>query len=219
MIYSRFIYKKIRTLSKVLPPVYNRINMAEFTTTTNTTTASTAMENPAIIKTESINISSEREINDIADIARSTETVNLNTVAGTEQIVLPKLKIIYHDDCLLHKITDHPEQPDRVAVILTQLKKHYPIESFLLAPLVTDDQILLFHTSHHLSSIKKLFESTESAFIKNNKQKMYAPIDGDTTVMWKTRNAAYRAAGSVVAAIDLLYLPKNHPDKIRWVIY
>ena len=50
--------------------------------------------------------------------------------------------------------------------------------------------------------MEKCFEKAES---KNS----LAYIDGDTVVMIKTREAALRAAGSVVSAIDEIYTSKS----------
>ena len=66
--------------------------------------------------------------------------------------------------------------------------------------MVTDDQILLFHSSNHLAMIKRLCDKAEKG-----PPHEFCSIDGDTTVMNKTRNAAYRAAGSMIAAVDAIY--------------
>jgi acetoin utilization deacetylase AcuC-like enzyme len=152
--------------------------------------------------------SKDGQFNEMID----SQSVKVNDT--TKLYMANKIGIFWHEDCFLHKIVDHPEQPDRAVFILKELRQNYPTECFHSAPLVTDSQILLFHTPEHLSMLKKLSETTESAFDKNNKKGMYKSIDGDTVVMWKTRKAAYRAAGSVIAAIDALLLPDGDTSKI-----
>ena len=63
---------------------------------------------------------------------------------------------------------------------------------------MTEEQILLFHTTRHLSSFMYL---SGNAISSGAIQK----VDGDTQVMAATKEAAFRAAGSVVAAIDAIY--------------
>ena len=69
--------------------------------------------------------------------------------------------------------------------------------------LATLDQILLFHTESHLNTIKELCEKAE------NFRKTYN-IDSDTAIMPASRNAIFRAAGSIVAAVDEIFT--MHPD-------
>lgn len=118
-----------------------------------------------------------------------------------------RMAIFWHQDCFLHKIANHPEQPDRAAGILSKLREHYPDDCFHEAPFVTEQQILLFHTGRHLSLLIRLFEASEDAFNKSDTDKMLQPIDSDTIVMRRTRRAVFRAAGSTIAAVDALYLP------------
>jgi acetoin utilization deacetylase AcuC-like enzyme len=143
-----------------------------------------------------------------------TDSQSIKAPDTNELYMANKVGIFWHGDCLLHKIVDHPEQPDRCAFILKTLRQNYPKECFRSAPLITDSQILLFHTPEHLSMLKKKFETSESAFNKNNIKDMYKSIDGDTVVMWRTCKAVYRAAGSVIAAIDALLLPDGDTNKI-----
>ena len=130
--------------------------------------------------------------------------------------IIKSVVIFWHGECLLHKIAGHPEQPDRVSVILTFLRKHYPSDCFYEAPLVTEDQVLLFHTPEHLAMLKKLFKESNDAFLKGNLEKMLRPIDGDTTVMRRTHKAAFRAAGSAIAAVDALFQPNDCALRARY---
>jgi len=43
----------------------------------------------------------------------------------------------------------------------------------------------------------------------------YQSFDGDTSVMWATEEAAYRACGAMVASIDKIFLPPSDPDYIE----
>ncbi len=120
--------------------------------------------------------------------------------------------VYFHDDCVQHNIDDHIERPDRVIWIMKALREKFPPPVFREATLVTDDQIRLFHTFDHLQKFKEL-----SARSEENKTEEI--IDGDTEIMENTRCAAYRAAGSLISAIDDLCLPRNHPRCIRYVVH
>lgn len=114
------------------------------------------------------------------------------------------LKIFWHHECYLHKIEQHPEQPDRMTHILAALRERYPPDCFYEAPLATDRQILLFHSADHLSRLKSLCTAAENGHDCGNSE-MYQSVDCDTVVMWRTRRAMLRAAGSTVAAVNTLY--------------
>lgn len=58
---------------------------------------------------------------------------------------------------------------------------------------------------------------SEKGYDENDDEEMYQSIDGDTVVMWKTRRAVWRAAGSAVAAIDDLYLQPGNSSRIRYL--
>ena len=124
--------------------------------------------------------------------------------------------VFWHRECYEHKIKHHIEQPDRVAVILSSLKEYYPKECFREAPLVTINQILLYHTQTHLTYLNELFCASENAHAGGNTEEMIQSIDGDTKVMWKTRKAVFRAAGAAIAAINALFLPVGDSGKIRY---
>jgi acetoin utilization deacetylase AcuC-like enzyme len=128
-----------------------------------------------------------------------------------------KFAVFWHEECFMHRIKDHPEQPDRVSAILIALRKFYSDDRFRKAPLVTKDKILLFHTASHLQDLITLCDKSEKAYDENDDEELYQSIDGDTVVMWKTRRAVWRAAGSVVSAIDDLYLPSGNSRHIRYL--
>ena len=141
---------------------------------------------------------------------------NIKSNTKEEQSRGPNVAIFWHEECFLHKIVDHPETPDRVAVILSKLREHYPDDCFHEAPLVTDEQILLFHTTQHLRFLLRLFVTSENAMKTMNREEIMQPIDSDTVVMNRTRRAAFRAAGSTIAAVDAVYLPHDDVRYDRW---
>ena len=108
------------------------------------------------------------------------------------------IAIIFHPVCTLHDIPQHPECPGRIQSILTALQKEYPKNIFFEAPLVTDEQILNFHTKSHLVKFLNSCNAVKSGNEFEN-------IDGDTVVMKHTKEAAYRAAGAMIAAIDKVF--------------
>jgi acetoin utilization deacetylase AcuC-like enzyme len=139
--------------------------------------------------------------------------------------------IYWHEACVEHNVPQHPEKPGRVTAILNALREKYTPNYFREAPLVTDEQILLYHTTDHLEQFKQLCDAAERAKCEkeksgsslqvpladlwNGNSELYQSIDGDTVVMWRTREAAYRAAGSIIAAIDSIFLPADHPERIK----
>jgi hypothetical protein len=123
------------------------------------------------------------------------------------------LLIYWHPDCYEHNIPDHPEQPDRVKYILNKLKTVYDERYFRESPRVSDDDILLFHTPRLLDIFTKIASFVEDAHAK--KSYAYKRIDDDTVVMWKTRDAAYHAAGAVIQAIDDVFSTPAEPGKIK----
>ena len=121
---------------------------------------------------------------------------------------LPKYAIYHHPACSLHKIAGHVEKPARVDCILRELKRNFEESYFRLAPSVTDEQILRFHTRSHLDVLKAKLSEVEEALLNGNE--IVKSFDSDTMVMSRSREAIYRAAGSVVAAVDSLYGDKEH---------
>ncbi len=106
------------------------------------------------------------------------------------------LALISHPDCLLHETGfGHPEQPDRLRAIENSLM-HSNIANHIhryQAPLATKEQLLRVHDEPY---IEDLFRLSPSAGIVS--------LDPDTVMNPYTLNAALRAAGSVVYAVDLV---------------
>ena len=132
----------------------------------------------------------------------TTAVVATTTTTSATTAAVADVFVFHHPECYEHHISSHPEQPDRVESILATLRHHFPAAWFKEAPMATDEQILLFHTPEHLAMIKRLCNKAE----KGPPYELMS-IDGDTTVMRKTRNAMYRAAGSIIAAVDAVYAP------------
>ncbi len=103
---------------------------------------------------------------------------------------------ITHPDCKLHDTSDgHPECAGRLYAIedrfiATGLRDalHY-----VDAPEATEEQLLRVHTREHLAAVSAVIPESG-----------YARIDPDTIVCPSSLAAAYRAAGAVVAAVDLV---------------
>lgn len=133
----------------------------------------------------------------MAALLTETAIVAASAEDATE---IADILVFWHQDCEEHEILNHPEQPRRVTSLLTLLRESFSEEVFQEAPMVTDEQILLFHSFEHLCMIKRLCGKAEQG-----PPHEFCNIDGDTTVMHKTRNAAYRAAGSMIAAVDAIF--------------
>jgi hypothetical protein len=126
-----------------------------------------------------------------------------------EKVVPDTIGAIYHHrDCIGHVINGHPESPARVIAITKELRKQWPADFFRDAPLVEDSQILLFHAEECLSNLKSICDQAEK-----NRRKV--DIDGDTSVMFGSRAAIYRAAGSIIAAVDDIYYPSTGNPQLR----
>jgi acetoin utilization deacetylase AcuC-like enzyme len=102
--------------------------------------------------------------------------------------------ILYsHEACLAHDPgAFHPECPDRLRVVLEALNA--PGFAALIrraAPLAEIDAIARVHPRHQIDTLFKLVP-----------QAGYSPIDGDTILSPGSGEAALRAAGACVAAVD-----------------
>lgn len=103
---------------------------------------------------------------------------------------------ISHQKCHAHDTGQaHPESSSRLSAIedklllsgVSDFLRHYD------APEVTRDQLLRAHTVEHLENMDRMMPTQG-----------YARLDPDTIVSPETMPAALRAAGAVVAAVDLL---------------
>ncbi|AXT27795.1 histone deacetylase family protein [Ruegeria sp. AD91A] len=100
--------------------------------------------------------------------------------------------LLTHADCLSHVTPDgHPERVARLEHILHALEA-LDLER-VTAPLAADDDLLRIHPESYIRDIR-------SARPSNG----FAQIDGDTFLSPGSVDAAYRAAGAVVRAVDLV---------------
>ena len=108
---------------------------------------------------------------------------------------------ITHPDCLRHNMgAGHPEQPARLSAIEDQLIAS-GVDGHLQryeAPLVTDAQLARVHPMAYVRAIRET--APESGTVH---------LDPDTAMNPFTLNAALRAAGAAVLAVDLVSQEKN----------
>lgn len=103
---------------------------------------------------------------------------------------------ISHDACLLHDTgTGHPESASRLYAINDRLVSSH-LFNFLLhldAPEATEEQLLRIHSAEYLQRVKRLLP-----------EEGFAYLDPDTVICPHSLDAALRAAGSTVMAVDML---------------
>lgn len=103
---------------------------------------------------------------------------------------------ITHADCLLHDTgLGHPESIQRLHAIQDRLLASQ-LYDFLLhidAPQVTEHQLLRVHSNDYLAQVMAEIPAEG-----------YAHLDPDTVISPDSLNAAYRAAGAVVKAVDMI---------------
>ncbi|CAM9573188.1 unnamed protein product, partial [Phaeothamnion confervicola] len=140
--------------------------------------------------------------------------------------------LVHHPACELHNVPDHPERPARTRVILQALRARFPTAPppdppEALAPLVSTEQLCLFHDSAHVARIFALCEKAEAAFsgagaggvaaaagarhragpntaalAKARARRALVRIDADTAITPFSREAMLRAAGAACFAVD-----------------
>ena len=103
-----------------------------------------------------------------------------------------KTALITHDDCLKHVTPPgHPEQVARLEQVLRVLE---PLDlARISAPLAADDDLLRVHPKSHINALHDA--APEAGF---------TAIDGDTHMSPGSLQAAYRAAGGVLRAVDMV---------------
>ncbi len=105
------------------------------------------------------------------------------------------IAVFFHPDCLLHEAgIGHPEQPDRVRIIQQSLMRFTskPIDIYD-APLATYEQLIAAHDQAYVDWL-----------IAHAPKEGFVAIDADTMMNPYSYQAALRAAGAVVAAVDLV---------------
>lgn len=100
--------------------------------------------------------------------------------------------LVTHPDCLGH-ITPagHPEQVARLETVLLALSEFDLLR--VTAPFCPDDDVLRVHSAAHLDALRR-----------SAPQQGLRAIDADTFMSTGTLAAAWRAAGAVVKAVDLV---------------
>ncbi len=101
-----------------------------------------------------------------------------------------------HADCLLHEMgPDHPECPARLSAIEDALHKAglYDLLHHHEAPLATEEQLKRAHDADYVE-----------ALIAAAPRSGHVYLDGDTSMNPHSLQAALRAAGALVRAVDLV---------------
>ena len=101
---------------------------------------------------------------EVTDLETEMKRLSISTI---KKLRIPKIAIIWHPDCELHNIPTHPEKPSRVKGILKELHKVYPSEIFFEAPIVTEEQILDFHSPTHLNLFLSKCQEAEQKKLNN----------------------------------------------------
>jgi acetoin utilization deacetylase AcuC-like enzyme len=102
--------------------------------------------------------------------------------------------LLTHRACLHHDPgPHHPECPDRLRSVLTALDAGEFAELIRdQAPLATADQLTRVHPENYVSAILAIRPEPDD----------HVALDGDTVMSWGSAEAALRAAGAAVAAVD-----------------
>jgi acetoin utilization deacetylase AcuC-like enzyme len=100
--------------------------------------------------------------------------------------------LITHADCLEHVTPDgHPERVARLEHVLHALE---PLDLLrVTAPLAADDDILRIHPAAYLADLRRNLPTEE-----------FHPIDADTWLSPCSLDAAFRGAGAMVRAVDMV---------------
>jgi acetoin utilization deacetylase AcuC-like enzyme len=101
--------------------------------------------------------------------------------------------IVTHEACLAHDVGPmHPERPERLRAVLARLSKpEFADLKRMEAPLATEEQLSRAHPADFVRGLLAAFP-TEGTL----------ELDADTIATPATKEAALRAAGAVVAAVD-----------------
>lgn len=105
---------------------------------------------------------------------------------------MKKTALVTHEECLQHLTPPgHPEQVARLEYILESLKDINLLR--VSAPMAADDDILRIHPREYINYLQE-------AVPENG----FKSLDGDTHISSGSLTAAYRAAGGVLRAVDLV---------------
>jgi acetoin utilization deacetylase AcuC-like enzyme len=103
-----------------------------------------------------------------------------------------KTALITHADCLNHITpTGHPEQVARLTHVLHALE---PLDlNRVTAPMAADDDLLRIHPKSHIDALRDALPVEDTV-----------AIDSDTHLSSGSLDAAYRAAGGTLRAVDMV---------------
>lgn len=107
------------------------------------------------------------------------------------------ITILYHPECEKHSMGNHPECPERLQVISASLREHN-FNDWQEAPLVSRELLSLAHDPSYVDSI-----------FASSPPNGFAVLDPDTKMNPYTLQAALRAAGSLIRAVDLVQTQKT----------
>jgi acetoin utilization deacetylase AcuC-like enzyme len=111
------------------------------------------------------------------------------------------MHIFTHPAMLAHAAPiGHPERPARLEAVLSALQDLGA--PFLEAPMVDRAALLRVHPSAYVDAMDQLFPKAGEGLV--------ALDSGDTFLSDRSREAAYRAAGAVVAAVDVVLTSGPH---------
>ncbi|CAM3779790.1 histone deacetylase family protein [Phaeobacter inhibens] len=100
--------------------------------------------------------------------------------------------LITHADCLTHVTPEgHPERVARLEHVLHALEGLRPTR--VTAPMAAEDDILRIHPASYLADLRKALP-----------KEGFGRIDGDTFLSPGSLDAAFRAAGAAVRAVDMV---------------
>ena len=101
--------------------------------------------------------------------------------------------LVSHPACLQHEVPDgHPECPDRLRAVLGALEaEEFALLMRATAPLATEEQLERVHSVAHIRSM-----------LNGEPDEGFRRIDADTCMSPGSAQAALRAAGAVVYAVD-----------------
>jgi acetoin utilization deacetylase AcuC-like enzyme len=157
--------------------------------------ASTAL-NQEVVEEATVPVSIEQQTSNIVDIEDEMKAL---------AIARRRLTVFWHPACEMHYIPDHPEQPLRVSRILAALRTNFEDKvKFQEACKAKNSHLELLHAKKLIDRFNMLCDRTIKQYEENGKI-VQEHVDGDTSIMHGTKEAAYRAAGSVIMAIDSIF--------------
>src|SRR5690242_9385207 len=128
-----------------------------------------------------------------------TERMDYRGISRSGGKIAMDTAFISHPDCLLHDMgAYHPERPARLKAIDDELISCGLMSKLIryLAPLATLEQLERVHTPEYIASLEAAALRASSAGL--------AYLDPDTAMNRYSLKAAYRAAGAVILATDLV---------------